>query len=264
MNFDKLFRGYSLAETLNILEDVGNAQTLTRSSVITLDNIGAVIDRSNTTYVPVTGAKAGGLYDVTVSTKLVVVPHIIPGEFDGNGCPKIKLLIEVTDGSFDKDPRINASGPATSTSSVNTEAAIFEGQSLFIGGYFHETHSINSAGIPFLKDIPLLGHLFKTSGRDNSILERIYIITPTVVRIDDPKTTQLNRFFTDGQLAGESTLKPDEFILTNAYEKPSFEKATYKPKQTGWRMPQKNIPEFQRLDSKEIAKKRSRMKSCRH
>jgi type III secretion protein C len=264
MNFDKLFRGYSLAETLSILEDVGNAQTLTRSSVITLDNIGAVIDRSNTAYVPVTGAKAGGLYDVTVSTKLVVVPHIIPGEFDGNGCPKIKLLIEVTDGSFDKDPRTNVSGPATSTSSVNTEASIFEGQSLFIGGYFHETHSVNSAGIPFLKDIPLLGHLFKMSGRDNSIVERIYIITPTVVRIDDPKTTQLNRFFTDGQLAGESTLKPDEFILTNAYEKPSFEKATYKPKETGWRMPQKNIPEFQKLSPKEIAEKRSRMKSCRH
>ncbi|MDR1435567.1 MAG: hypothetical protein LBI77_04150 [Puniceicoccales bacterium] len=264
MNFDKLFRGYSLAETLNILEDVGNAQTLTRSSVITLDNIGAVIDRSNTAYMPVTGAKAGGLYDVTVSTKLIVVPHIIPGEFDGNGCPKIKLLIEVTDGSFDKDPRINVSGPSTSTNSVNTEAAIFEGQSLFIGGYFHESHSVNSAGIPFLKDIPLIGYLFKTSGRDNSVMERIYIITPTIVRIDDPKTTQLNRFFTDGQLAGDSTLKPDEFILTNQYEKPSFEKSTYKPKEVGWRMPQKDIPEVYRLEPGEIAKKRSRMRFRHH
>ncbi|MDR2371555.1 MAG: hypothetical protein LBD60_00170 [Puniceicoccales bacterium] len=230
MNFDKLFRNYSLSETLNILEDVGNAQTLTRSSVITLDNIGAVIDRSSTVYMAVTGAKAGGLYDVTISTKLIVVPHIIPGEFDRNGAPKIKLLIEVTDGSFDKDARINANSPATATNTVNTEASLFEGQSLFIGGYFHEVHSVGSAGVPFLKDIPLIGYLFKSDSRDNSIMERIYIITPSIVNMDDPKRTKLNRFFTDGQLAGEPTLKPDEFTLTHDYERPSFENATFKPK----------------------------------
>jgi type III secretion protein C len=230
MNFDKLFRNYSLSETLNILEDVGNAQTLTRSSVITLDNIGAVIDRSSTVYMAVTGAKAGGLYDVTISTKLIVVPHIIPGEFDRNGAPKIKLLIEVTDGSFDKDARINANSPATATNSVNTEASLFEGQSLFIGGYFHEVHSVGSAGVPFLKDIPLIGYLFKSDSRDNSIMERIYIITPSIVSMDDPKRTKLNRFFTDGQLAGEPTLKSDEFILTHDYERPSFENATFKQK----------------------------------
>jgi type II secretory pathway component GspD/PulD (secretin) len=253
-----------LGETLNILENVGNAQTLTRSSVITLDNIGAVIDRSSTAYMQATGAKAGSYFDVTTSTKLVVVPHVIPGEFDSNGLPKIKLLIEVTDGGFDKDPRPNTSGPSTSINSVNTEASIFEGQSLFIGGYFHENHSINSGGIPFLKDIPLLGYLFKADNRENSIQERIYIITPTVIRVDDPKATQLNRFFTEGQLAGEPTLKPDEFILTNEYEKPSFDKATFKPKETGWRIPMKDIPESRNLDPKEIATKRNQMKKRRH
>jgi type III secretion protein C len=235
MDFDKLFRNYSLAETLNILEDVGNAQTLTRSSVITLDNIGAVIDRSSTVYTAVTGAKAGGLYDVTVSTKLVVVPHIIPGEFDRNGAAKIKLLIEVTDGSFDKDARINANSPATATNSVNTEASLFEGQSLFIGGYFHENHQVSSAGVPFLKDLPILGYLFKVDNRDDSVAERIYIITPSIINMDEPKRTQLNRFFTDSQLSGEPTLKPDEFILTHDYERPSFDNATFKPKKTSFR-----------------------------
>ncbi|MDR2200929.1 MAG: hypothetical protein LBN94_02360, partial [Puniceicoccales bacterium] len=193
LNFSDLFRGYSLGETLNILEDVGNAQTLTRSSVITLDNIGAVIDRSSTVYLKVAGNKSEGLYEVGISTKLIVVPHIIPGEFDSNGQPKIKLLIEVTDGSFDRDPRDQDVTPKTSTNSVNTEASIYEGQSLFIGGYFHETHSVSSKGFPFLKDIPILGHLFKSDSRDNSVMERIYIITPSIVRIDDPKNTQLNR-----------------------------------------------------------------------
>ncbi|MDR1907123.1 MAG: hypothetical protein LBQ03_02845 [Puniceicoccales bacterium] len=266
MNFDKLFRNYSLAETLNILEDVGNAQTLTRSSVITLDNIGAVIDRSSTVYTPVSGAKAGGLYDVTVSTKLVVVPHIIPGEFDCNGSPKIKLLIEVTDGAFDKDARINANSPATATNSVNTEASLFEGQSLFIGGYFHENHSVASAGVPFLKDIPLLGYLFKTDSRDNSVAERIYIITPSIINMDDPKRTQLNRFFTDSQLSGEPTLKPDEFILTHDYERPSFDNATFKPKEAkfSWnKIFAKNDGDMDDSESKRWIQRRDRMRRRR-
>ncbi|MDR0590711.1 MAG: hypothetical protein LBG09_02575 [Puniceicoccales bacterium] len=229
MNFDKLFKNYSMSETLNILEEVGNGQTLIRSSVITLDNIGAVIDTSETAYVETQGAKAGGLFDVTVSTKLTVVPHIIMGEFDANGMPKIKLLIEVQDGGFTTNPRQGSSGPGTTTRTVNTEASVFEGQSLFIGGSFKEIHEVSSAGIPILKDIPLIGHLFKMSNRGNSVTERIYIITPTIIHHDDTQTAQLSRFFTEGNLAGEPTLKPDEFILTNDYERPSFEKATYKP-----------------------------------
>jgi type III secretion protein C len=240
MNFDKLFKNYSMAQTLSILENVGNGQTLIRSSVITLDNIGAVIDSSETAYLQVTGAKAGGLYDVTVSTKLVVVPHIIPGEFDANGMPKIKLLVEVTDGGFTKPPGVESTAPTTTTRTVNTEASVFEGQSLFIGGSFKEIHEVSSVGIPILKDIPLIGHLFKMSNRGNSVMERIYIITPTIIRSDEAKTTQLNRFFTESHLSGEPTLKPDEFILTHDYEKPSFEDATFKPKKLSLNWGEKN------------------------
>jgi type II secretory pathway component GspD/PulD (secretin) len=190
---------------------------------------------------------------VTISTKLIVVPHIIPGEFSSHGLPKIKLLIEVSDGSFDKDPREEGSSPATATNSVNTEASIYEGQSLFIGGYFHEKHATSSQGIPWLRDLPLFGNLFKSSSQDNSVAERIYIITPTLVRMDEPKNTQLNRFFTDGQLTGESTLEPDEFMLTHEYKKPDFTDATYKPKETKadfWKLPKTGVDNRKNFKSK--------------
>jgi type III secretion protein C len=266
MDFDKLFKNYSMSETLSILEDVGNGQTLIRSSVITLDNIGAVIDTSETAYVEVTGAKAGGLFDVTISTKLIVVPHIIPGEFDGNGAPKIKLLVEVTDGNFTKDPRVDSKSPSTTTRTVNTEASVFEGQSLFLGGSFREIHEVSSAGIPFLKDIPLIGHLFKMSSRGNSVMERIYIVTPTIIHSDDPKRTQLNRFFTESHLSGEPTLKPDEFILTNDYERPSFDNATFKDKKAklAWdKILRKNMDGMDDPGIKKVEQRRKRLRACR-
>lgn len=200
-----------------------------------------------------------------------MVPHIIPGEFDQNGSPKIKLLIEVTDGTFDKSPLSESTTPKTTTNTVNTEASIFEGQSLFIGGYFHENHSISSAGVPFLKDIPLLGYLFKRDTRNNDVVERIYIITPSIIPMNDSKRTKLKRFFTDGQLAGEPTLKPDEFILTHDYERPSFDNATFKPKKAtlnwGNRFKKNDLQDDLDEEEDDIVlekiKHRKRLKACR-
>lgn len=265
VNLGKLFKGFTFSQVIDALEDIGNAQTLTRSSVITLDNIGAAIDRSNTQYVAVKGNESESLYDVTVSTKLVVVPHIIPGAFDENGLPKIKLLIEVTDGSFDDDPKTNAgssSKPKTSTNTVNTEATIFEGQSLFIGGYFHELHKTNASGIPFLRSIPLLGNLFGTKGGESSVKERIYIITPTIITEDDPKLRTLNRFFEDSQLSGRATLNPDEFNLTQPYEKKPYDQARFEEpkKEIKWKNPFKgeNGREFDEEKHRRIWKRQAK------
>lgn len=222
LGISRILKHYSLDATLNILENVGDAKTLTRSSVITLDNIGAVIDRSSTQYVPVSGSKTQGLYDVTVSTKLRVVPHVVPGEFDENGAPKIKMLIEVTDGSFDQSPLQDAKSPATATNSVNTEASIYEGQNLFIGGYFHEMHTKSTKGVPFLKDLPLVGYLFKNDEGSTTVVERIYIISPTIIRQDVEQSKKLDRFFTNSQLSGKAIMDPQQFNLTENYKEPSF------------------------------------------
>lgn len=232
VNLGNLFRNFGFNETLDILEDIGNGQTLTRSSVITLDNIAAVINKSQTLYVKVEGKKSGDLFDVSVSTKLVVVPHIVPGVFNEKGAPKIKLLIDVSDGNFTQDPTNTggATEPKTDTNTVNTEASIYVGQSLFIGGYFHEKHAKSSKGVPFLKDIPLLGHLFKSSGNENRVMERVYIITPTLVDTMDSELGTYDRFFQDSRLSGEETLTPDEFNLTKPYtsKQEKIVNATYK------------------------------------
>jgi type III secretion protein C len=215
-----IFKNYTLTATLQALEESGDAQTLARPSVLTVDNIAAVIDRSNTVYVQVSGKESQGLYDVTASTKLIVVPHIIPEEFDEDGNPKIKLLVEVVDGAIDKDPRFGATAtPITSTSSINTEAILYEGQSLFIGGYFHEQHDKANTGIPLLKDIPIIGNIFKNKMNSNTILERIYLITPKIIRIDENHPKDYNRFFNDSNLSGEATMDPKEFNLLKKYNK---------------------------------------------
>jgi type III secretion protein C len=237
-----IFKNYTLTATLQALEEAGDAQTLARPSVLTVDNIAAVIDRSNTVYVQVAGKESQGLYDVTASTKLVVVPHIIPEEYDEGGNPKIKLMVEVSDGSVDKDPRFGATGtPSTSTSSINTEAVLYEGQSLFIGGYFHEQHDKADTGIPLLKDIPIIGNIFKNKMASNNVLERIYLITPKIVKIDEQAIKDYNRFFSDSNLSGEATLNSKEFNLLRKYKSKDY-----------------SITKEEKLDEKRTAEKEKR------
>jgi type III secretion protein C len=220
-----VIKGFNVESYIQALEEHGNAQTLARPSILTIDNVGATIDRSNTFYVKVAGTKTEGLYDVSASTKLRVVPHIVPGEFNAAGDAKIKLFVEVADGSVTQKTEINAGTPTTDSNAINTQAVLYEGQSLVIGGYFHETHNTAEAGLPLLMDIPILGCLFKFKETKKEVRERIYVITPRIVDIDGDPDADTRRFFQKGNLSGVATLSPKSFALTEE---------TVEPKEKSW------------------------------
>ncbi|MDR2419790.1 MAG: hypothetical protein LBD40_00485 [Puniceicoccales bacterium] len=209
-----VIKRFNVESYIQALEEHGNAQTLARPSILTIDNVGATIDRSNTFYVKVAGTKTEGLYDVSASTKLRVVPHIVPEEFNAAGDAKIKLFVEVADGSVTQKTDINAGTPTTDNNMINTQAVLYEGQSLVIGGYFHETHNTAEAGLPLFMDIPILGNLFKFKETRKEVRERIYVITPRIVDIDGDPDADTRRFFQKGNLNGVATLSSKSFALT--------------------------------------------------
>ena len=67
---------------------------------------------------------------------------------------------------------------------INTQAIVGEGQSLLIGGHYYEIQSDAETGIPGLKNIPILGGLFGSTGKKHQRMERLILITPRIVRMD--------------------------------------------------------------------------------
>ena len=63
------------------------------------------------------------------------------------------------------------------------------GQSLLIGGYYYEQKSTDASGIPILMHIPVLGNLFKTTSKGTKRMERLILITPKVIHLDEIPTT---------------------------------------------------------------------------
>lgn len=157
---------------------------LGRPSVLTVDNVQATLENTSTYYIQVEGYQAVDLFKVEAGTVLRVTPHIIR---DDQGATSIKLAVSVQDDQNDDGGTAPTSGtiPPIKQTKINTQAIVGAGQSLLIGGYYYEQKGKNQSGIPFLKDIPGLGHLFKTTSKSTKRMERLILITPKVIRLDD-------------------------------------------------------------------------------
>ncbi|MFL6700003.1 MAG: type III secretion system outer membrane ring subunit SctC [Vitreoscilla sp.] len=157
---------------INALESDGAARVVSSPQVVTLSNVEAVFDNSQTFYVRVNGYQDVDLFNVTAGTNLRVTPHV----FKDDGQVRIKLLVRIEDGSLTSQTVDNL--PVVERSSVNTQALIQEGQSLLIGGMMRQSTNNGVDKVPFLGDIPLLGNLFKTRNENNEHVERLFLISP--------------------------------------------------------------------------------------
>lgn len=181
---------YKFAEAIKALESNNQAQTLSRPSVLTLDNTEAVIDRQQTFYVTTSGQYSTDLFNVNAGTVLRVTPHLIKE----NNKNKVKLLVNIQDGSIDYDTQVNAI-PTVSQSTVTTQAIVTEGEGLLIAGQYNKSDKKGSSGIPILSRLPFIGPLFGTKTRGYSTAERMYLITPKVINMDEGTLEEHKQYF---------------------------------------------------------------------
>ena len=75
--------------------------------------------------------------------------------------------------------------PVVSTRRIQTRLSARDGNTMLLGGLIREQRDGGHAGIPFFKDIPVAGSLFRTSGNDNfERTELVVLLTPYVIEDD--------------------------------------------------------------------------------
>jgi type III secretion protein C len=160
---------------VNALAQKGSAQVISRPQVLTLSNLEAILATDQSFFVRVAGHEDVDLFDVSVGTTLRVVPAIA-GE---PGNPQIRLRVAIEDGSISDETVDNI--PIVDRATLNTQAVIFNGQSLLLGGLVRDEKTKNITKVPVLGDVPGLGHLFKRTTDVKSTQERLFLITPRIV-----------------------------------------------------------------------------------
>ncbi len=160
-------------------DDITNI--VARPQVMTLNDTEAVIENSQTLYVPVAGAYDVDLFNVVAGTVLRVTPHLVYE----NGRRRIRTIVQIEDGSV-KVTQDTIGGqitniPLVTRKAVNTQALIDEGQSLLLGGLITDQDVKHNNKIPVLGDVPLLGNLFRQVEKERGRFERLFLITPRLV-----------------------------------------------------------------------------------
>jgi general secretion pathway protein D len=75
--------------------------------------------------------------------------------------------------------------PVVNSRSASSFLTVRNGDLIMLGGFISETRSNSKGGVPFLKDIPGLGVLFRSSAKSNDRNELILLLKATV--LDSPE-----------------------------------------------------------------------------
>ncbi len=71
--------------------------------------------------------------------------------------------------------------PTTTKRQAGAKVAVRDGETIILGGFISDSRTTSDTGIPYLKDIPGLGNLFKSRSFQNLRTELIMLMRPTVL-----------------------------------------------------------------------------------
>ncbi|MCC2957880.1 type IV pilus secretin PilQ family protein [Massilia sp. IC2-477] len=157
---------------LSALEADGKGKIISNPRVVTEDRQVAVIEQG--VELPFQVATSSGATSITfkkANLRLEVTPQITP---DGN----VVLDVDVNKDSKGEETR---AGPAINTQHVKTKVMVENGGTVVLGGIYQQTERNNENKVPLLGDVPVLGYLFKSTGRESTKTELLVFITPKIV-----------------------------------------------------------------------------------
>ncbi|KIA79934.1 EscC/YscC/HrcC family type III secretion system outer membrane ring protein [Chromobacterium amazonense] len=157
---------------LSALEQKSKAKIVSRPSVVTLDNVQAVLDRSITFYTKLVSEKNAKLESVTAGALMRVTPRLIH-ETDGD---KVLLTLNIQDGRQDKPISRAEPLPQVQNAEIATQATLNLGQALLLGGFVQDENIEGVRKIPLLGDLPLIGGLFRSTTKSERNVVRLFLI----------------------------------------------------------------------------------------
>jgi type IV pilus assembly protein PilQ len=154
---------------------MGDASTevLASPQVSTLDNTEAQVfmgDKVSIRVIDDSGESSTQLVETGI--KLTVTPHV-------SGDNRILLDLHPENNSYDYDSKGEI---VISTQEAKTKVVVADGETVVIGGLTRNETQESESGIPFLKDIPLFGNLFKYSRKSVVKKDLVIFVTPRIIR----------------------------------------------------------------------------------
>lgn len=189
--FSFMYFGNNVASLLSAAEAEGNIKIISRPSVVTLNNVESQIESANIVRVRTSAAtvgEAGALREIRAGITLRVTPQVSADGF---------VLLNITAKSSTLDFSRTVDGiPQENTREAKANVLVRDGETVVIGGIMKDTSSNSDTGVPYLKNIPVFGWLFRKASWQKDFEELVVFITPRIIAAgseDLPRADQLWR-----------------------------------------------------------------------
>jgi type IV pilus secretin PilQ/predicted competence protein len=168
---DVLGPDWSAEALVQMLVSDGSGKIVAHPEITTLDNTTARIQMG--AEVPIKQFDESGNVVIQykdVGTILEVTPHITAEN-------QILMHLKPERSTFEFDP----SGVIINTNNAETHVIVENGQTAVIGGLTTQDELETETGVPILKDIPLLGFIFRYTSKRLDNRDLVIFVTPTIV-----------------------------------------------------------------------------------
>lgn len=167
--------GNILELQLSALEQEGKVNILSSPSITTVDNQTAFTE--NGERVPYVSVDKDGNREVKFEDavlRLEITPHVIDGK-------QLKMKIIVKKDEVDLTRQVDGN-PFIIKKQTDTTLIVTDGETIVISGLSRQKKTGGETGVPWLKDIPILGWLFKGQDRGEEMEEVLIFLTPRILQ----------------------------------------------------------------------------------
>jgi len=170
-----------------------NVRVLSTPRILALNNeearilVGSEVPFVSSTFAGLTAQLNTVVQFRNVGTQLTVIPTV-----NKDGYVTFRVLQEVSALS-QQTVAAAQNAPIITTREAETSAIVKTGHTVVIGGLIGETQQTVESGVPLLKDLPLLGLLFKNRSTSHERTEIAIFLTPYVVFTDEQADSLMQR-----------------------------------------------------------------------
>jgi type IV pilus assembly protein PilQ len=183
LNIGTFKRLTNLNVALEMLESESKVRIITAPKIVTQNKKQAVITSTETTSFAVITQQVGQPPTQTFEQIPAVLNLSVTPQVTNEG--SINMEVKVSKGSF--GGRSVPNGPPDLTvRDISTNVLVDNGSTVVLGGLYNTITSENHSGIPFLKDLPLVGWLFRTPHNPSTSRNELLIfLTPRIINQEE-------------------------------------------------------------------------------
>jgi type IV pilus assembly protein PilQ len=173
---------YLLDLELSAAQTEGRGEVVSSPRVVTANQKEAVIKQGQeVAYVTFQNAGGGGAGTATVQFKEVVLELKVTPTITADDRVVLNLAVKKDAVNRYIDNPGGGQVPIIDKREINTSVLVDNGQTVVLGGVYEVEKRDDLTKVPFLGDVPILGNLFKKTGRTDTKAELLIFVTPRIL-----------------------------------------------------------------------------------